>query len=132
MIGLDTNILLRIVLNDDPPQVRRATRLLETLDERNYGFVNIISMVELVWTLRRTFRFGRGDVIATIQTLLNSRDIIIEDEAIVAEAVDRMQNSKADFADCLIVARNHALGCTRTVTFDRKAAAAIPGMEALA
>ena len=131
MIGLDTNILLSLVLNDDPQQVNRAKSPLGTLNESNTGFISVISIVELVWTLRRTFRFGRDEVATTVRTILNAREIVVEDEAIVGAAIDRMQADKVDLADCLIVARNQALGCTRTVTFDRRAAQSVPGMELL-
>ncbi|AQZ52960.1 PIN domain-containing protein [Martelella mediterranea] len=131
MIGLDTNILLRLVLQDDAEQCRRVDRLMESLPERGPGHINAITLMEFSWFLRKRLRVGRAELAAAIADLLEARDIEVEDEWQVEEALDLMNRTPAEFPDILIALRNTKSGCHATMTLDRTAAAAIPGMELL-
>lgn len=131
MIGLDTNVLLRFYLADDPQQTAVVQALFDGLSEDRPGYVNMITLVELIWTLRVRFGIDRDRVAAVVSGLLESRDIVVEDEAIVEVALDHAMRVKAELPDLLIALRNIEAGCQSTLTFDRKAADRIPGMELL-
>lgn len=131
MIGLDTNILLRFYLADDAVQAGLVRDLFEGLSEDSPGYVNIVTLVELIWTLRARFGIDRERVSAVVSGLLESRDILLEDETLVEAALDQAIRSKGEIPDLLIALRNAEAGCRSTLTFDRKAADRIPGMELL-
>lgn len=132
MIGLDTNILLRIVLQDDAEQSKKVSRFLERLETEGPGYINCISLMEFAWFLRHRLRVERADVASAIGDLLESHDLIVEDEHLVEEALGLMLDNPIEFADCFIALRNRQAGCDKTVTFDKKAATRVPGMELLA
>lgn len=122
MIGLDTNLLLRLFVNDDPDQRRRATEFVAaecTSDDP--GFVNCITLCEIVWTLKISYRFDRAAIAKAIGDLLASTDIRMECEGEVAAALAIYARSAVDFADVLVGEVNRARGCSATATFDRKA-----------
>jgi predicted nucleic-acid-binding protein len=122
MIGLDTNVLIRYFVKDDPRQTQAAEELLDTLTPERPGWLGVVVLVELVWALRFTYRFQREGIVRVIESLLRSRDVVVEQENLAYQALSLYRNSKADFADCLIAASARAAGCSRTVTFDRVAA----------
>jgi predicted nucleic-acid-binding protein len=132
MIGLDTNILLRLILQDDAEQSAKATRLIERLGTEGPAYVNCISLMELAWFLRRRLKIERREVAAAISDLLESQDIIVEDEHIVEEVLSLMTRETVEFADAFIALRNQHAGCRTTMTLDKKAASRVPGMELLA
>ncbi|PWE57193.1 nucleic-acid-binding protein [Metarhizobium album] len=131
MIGLDTNILLRLFLKDDPEQCKLVEDLVEKLPEIGPGYINRITLMEFVWFLRRRSGLTRDDIMDGVAGLLDSADIVVEDEQVVEETLDVMRNSKVEFADAFIALRNREMGCRATKTFDKTAARAIPGMELL-
>jgi len=131
MIGLDTNILLRFVLQDNAAQSERVTAFFRRLPEIGPGYINCITLMEFAWFLRKRIRLTREQVIDGISGLLDSADIVLEDEPIVEEALDTMGASQAEFADVFIALRNRNAGCGTTVTFDQQAAKSIVGMELL-
>jgi predicted nucleic-acid-binding protein len=131
LIGLDTNVLLRLFIDDDPAQTARARRLAaEALAARETLFIGAVVLAELAWVLDRTYRHARADVARLIGALLEDDLFVVEDAASVAEALADYRTSGADFADCLIGRRNLKAGCAATVTFDR-AAGRQPGFRAL-
>jgi len=121
VIGLDTNVLLRALTNDDPAQSPKAVRLLETLSAEAPGFVNSVVLVELVWNLQRRYRASRTDVIMAIEALLESPGYVIADRDAVIDGLEIMKAEQLDFADALIAALNKRAGCDGTLTFDGKA-----------
>lgn len=132
MIGLDTNILLRLVLQDNPEEGLKARRFVESLDADNPGFINTLVLAEFVWTLRGRIGLSREQTAATVSGLLNSADIVFEQEELVEHVLDMATTSKADFADLMIALKNEAAGCMRTMSFDKPACRHIAAMELLA
>ncbi|NVZ50073.1 type II toxin-antitoxin system VapC family toxin [Pseudomonas sp. B6002] len=130
MIGLDTNVLVRYVTQDDPVQSPKASELIESLTTLSPGFVSLVSVVELVWVLQSCYQSTKSDVVAVLETLLRTRELTIEHAEIIWQALRRFSANKADFADCLIERCAHSAGCKYTATFDLNAAKAT-GMKPL-
>lgn len=122
MIGLDTNVLVRYIMQDDPRQSPSATALVESLSADAPGFVTQVSVVELFWVLSSAYGLDRTQLAAALDGLLRSKEIVIEAAEVVWKALRVFQAGKADFADCLIERAAATAGCSRTVTFDRTAA----------
>lgn len=121
MIGLDTNVLVRYIVRDDPAQTAKADAVVDRLDPDEQGFVSVLVVAELHWTLLRAYRFSRSDCAAVIAGLLASSELRVEDAALVRRALGRVGQG-ADLADALIGELAAAAGCTATVTFDQRAA----------
>ncbi len=122
MIGIDTNILVRFLAQDDTEQSRRADILLQTLSPQEPGFVSLVSLVELIWVMRSRYQVSKSELIQSLQGLLNSPELVIESQPAVAQAIHRFGAAKTDFTDCLIERSGHSAGCRETVTFDVNAA----------
>ena len=121
MIGLDTNVLVRYIMQDDARQSALATRLFESLSVESPGFVTLVSVVELAWVLSSAYGLDRDQVVQAFESLLRSKEITVERAEIVWKALRVFQSANADFADCLIERAASAAGCDRTMTFDRGA-----------
>ena len=122
MIGLDTNVLVRYLAQDDPIQSPKATELIERrLTEQNPGFVSVVVMVETAWVLERAYGVAEGDVAAAIERALQIDVLVVESEQEVFAAMIAHRERRGSFADALIAALCAKAGCTHTVTFDRKA-----------
>lgn len=122
MIGLDTNVLVRYVMQDDPKQSRLATKLIESLGSEAPGFVPLVAVVELVWVLSSSYRLSRVQVAETLDLLLRSKEIVVDRADLVLQAQRRFASTRADFSDCLIERIAHDQGCGSTMTFDAGAA----------
>jgi len=131
MIGLDTNVLVRYVTQDDPMQSAKASRLIESLTATSPGFVSLVTVVELVWVLQSCYASAKSDVVMVLETLLHTRELTVERADIIWQALRKFVANTADFADCLIERCAHAAGCEYTATFDLDAAKAT-GMKRLA
>ena len=118
MIGLDTNVLVRYVMQDDPRQSPKATRLLESLSAEQPGFVPVVVMVELVWVLSGSYDLSRAQIATVLDTLLRSKELVVDRAELVAQALQRYSAGSADFSDALIERIAHAAGCTATMSFD--------------
>lgn len=132
MIGLDTNILLRLFLKDDAEQAKRAEVLFASLPEAGPGYISCITLMEVTWFLRQRIKLKREEIMEAVSDLLDAADLILEDENIVEETLDVMAQTTAEFADIFIALRNRDAGCSVTKTFDQRAAKGVPGMELLA
>ena len=121
MIGLDTNVLVRYIMQDDARQSALATRLFESLSVESPGFVTLVSVVELAWVLSSAYGLDRDQVVQAFESLLRSKEITVERAEIIWKALRVFQSANADFADCLIERAASAAGCDRTMTFDRGA-----------
>lgn len=122
MIGLDTNVLVRYVAQDDPKQSAIASEVIESLTASSPGYIALVSVVELVWVLQSSYQSSKSEIIVVLETLLRTRELTLENAETVWQALRRFSESNADFADCLIERSANAAGCDHTVTFDSKAA----------
>ena len=118
MTGLDTNVLVRYVMQDDPRQSLRATRLIESLSAEDPGFVPVVVLVELVWVLSGSYDLDRTQVATVLATLLRSKELVVDRAELVTQALKRHSTEGADFADALIERLSAAAGCAATMTFD--------------
>ena len=122
MIGLDTNILVRYLAQDDPVQSAKASDILERrLTLRNPGYVSVIAMVETVWVLDRAYGLPAQEIAAAVERMLQVEVLVIENEQEVFRAMVALKQGHGSFADALIAGLGARVGCTRTLTFDRKA-----------
>jgi len=116
--GLDTNVLVRYVMQDDPRQSPRATRLIEALTPDEPGFVPVVALVELVWVLSGSYALSRAQIATVLDTLLRSKELVVDRAEFVTQALHRFTGTGADFSDALIERIAAAAGCSTTVTFD--------------
>jgi len=122
LIGIDTNVILRYVLNDDPEQYAIAVRLFESLTPERLGFVTQVSLVEVYWVLSRSMKLPRAKCLAVIRGLVETRTLEFDDGESVVRAL-ALAEEGADFADALIQGTMELFGADETVTFDRAASA---------
>lgn len=131
MIGLDTNVIVRYLVQDDPKQATLATRFVErVLSAENAGFITMITLCELVWVLAECYGADRKRIRGVLEGLLASKQLVVEDADLVWKALRAWDASGADFSDALTGQIVAARGGEKTVTFDR-AAAKLPGFELL-
>ncbi|HVT31531.1 MAG TPA: type II toxin-antitoxin system VapC family toxin [Rhodanobacteraceae bacterium] len=122
MIGLDTNVLVRYLVQDDAKQSALATQLIETtLHDDEPGWIASIVLCELVWVLEGPYDYARTTIVAALQRLLEIARFRVEEPAIAWRALDAYR-SGADFPDAMIALGNERDGCAYTATFDRGAA----------
>jgi predicted nucleic-acid-binding protein len=122
MIGLDTNVIVRYVMQDDPKQSQKATRLIEALSADAPGFVPLVAIVEIVWVLTSCYDLKRDQVALAIDGILRTKEFIIDRTEQVAQALRVYKAGSADFADSLIERSATSAGCERVMTFDASAA----------
>jgi predicted nucleic-acid-binding protein len=122
MIGLDTNVLVRYIAQDDSKQSPKATRLIESLTVDAPGYVSTVSVVELVWVLTGCYALSKSEICEVLETLLRTKEIIVAHADTLWKALRLFKEGKADFADCLIERSANEAGCVYTTTFDRDAA----------
>ena len=122
MLGIDTNVLVRFLVRDDESQFEKARKLIkrEVATGRRV-FVSQLVLLETEWVLRSRYNLSKIEIIAAISGLLDATDVQFEDEPAIEAALFVWRDSVADFADCLIGARNSRLGCRATATFDSRA-----------
>lgn len=122
MIGLDTNVLVRFLVQDDPGQSRKATQVITKQCTRDDpGFINRVVLCELVWVLESAYGYSKDTIVPVLEKLLRTSQLMIEDVQAAWTAFRMYQKGKADFADCLLGATNRIGGCEWTVTFDQPA-----------
>ena len=132
MIGLDTNVVIRYLTQDDAKQAALASRLFEhTLSAEHPGFVGFITLCEIAWVLTECYDADKAQIRAVMEGLLSSKQILVEEAELVWKALRAWEKSSADFSDALMGQAAAARGCEKVVTFD-KAAARLPGFELLA
>jgi predicted nucleic-acid-binding protein len=131
MIGLDTNILLRLWLNDDPAQSKRIDRLLaEHGGLPGSLLVTDVVLVEAVWTLKSAFEQDKQAQLIAVRSVLEETAFAFEDREAVAAALTLFESGSCGFADCLVVAKHARQGCDFTATFDR-GMRKLPGVKLL-
>ena len=122
MIGLDTNVIVRLFVDDDPQQARQARAFVaRECSAEDPGFIDRVALCELIWVLTSVHGYERTAVADVIDRLVGIREIRLEDGEVVSLALRAFRASNVDFADLLIGEVNRAHGCTVTATFDRRA-----------
>ena len=119
MPGIDTNVLVRYLVRDDPEQAQAARVLLEGLTPDNPGFISREVLVEMVWVLRRAYRFSRPQIAFVLDQLGSTDGLIVEAGDDVAHAATRYSMGGADFSDLMILAAAERAGYRPLYTFDR-------------
>jgi predicted nucleic-acid-binding protein len=123
MIGLDTNVLVRLVVGDDAQQTRQAKAYVDRhCTPDSPGFINCVVLAELVWVLNSSYDYSRSQIAAAVEGLVVGADRIVEHRDAVRASLDDYKTGRLDFTDALIGHVNHARGCEGTATFDLKAA----------
>lgn len=131
MIGLDTNVVIRFLVQDDAVQSPIATRLMGRLTRERPGFVSAVVLAETSWVLSRAYKASRGDLASAVEGLLRSAELVVENSEAAYRALAAYQASEsAEFADALIAQTGALAGASETVTFDKEAAAEL-GMRLL-
>ena len=133
MIGLDTNLLLRYLVQDDPTQSPRATEIGEIFERRltedEPGFVSLVSILEVVWVLKSLFKRSRQEIANDIEMLLAADTLEVQNEQEVYYAVVSLRNGIGTFEDALIGSLGVWRGCWATLTFDEDAAKRLHGFQ---
>lgn len=121
MIGLDTNVVVRYLAQDDPDQSAAASALIDELTETDPGYLSLVTVVELYWVLRRAYKVSADRCAELLGGLLDSRELRVDRDGVVRAALNATRHG-SDFADAVIAELGRAAGCEHTVTFDRRAA----------
>ena len=123
MIALDTNLLVRLLTNDDTRQAAKVEAWLrDNATPRSPAYVDHVVLCELAWVLERSYGYARAQVHAALSALLEHGQLKIESPALAREALLLYADGPADFSDYLLAARSRAAGCTSVLTLDKKAA----------
>ena len=123
MIGLDTNIIVRYITQDDAKQALKATKVVENeLSASNPGFITLITLVEITWVLESCYDQNKQNILDILEGLLTTKQLIVERGDVAYLAVKRCRaSSKADFSDAVITILSEQEGCSEILTFDKKA-----------
>jgi len=122
MIGLDTNVLVRYIMQDDAGQSAKAGKLIESLSAEEPGFLSLVCVIELVWVLGSSYGLSRRQIAQSLDALLRAKELVMDRAEQVSKALRVFNATSADFADCLIERTAAGAGCSRTMTFDAGAA----------
>ena len=121
MIGIDTNVLVRYIAQDDRAQSAAATAFIEQqCTTESPGFVGLVVVVEVVWVCQSAYGATRTDIAEIVRRMLTSRQLLLQDADVVWKALRQFAAGRADFADCLIHQSADSAGCSKVVTFDRR------------
>lgn len=121
MIGLDTNVILRYLVQDGSDQSATASVVIDALTERDQGFLSLVAVVESYWVLRRAYKISTTRCVELVEGLLNARELRVDQDSIVQAALAASRTG-LDFADAVIAEAGRVAGCEYTATFDRRAA----------
>ena len=122
MIGLDTNIVVRYIVQDDPAQCKKVNDLMENkLTSREPGFIALVVLIEVIWVLESSYRQPKSLILKVLRSLLATRQLMVERADIVHKASSLYEAASADFSDAVIVLMTQDSGCTDCFTFDKKA-----------
>ena len=121
MIGLDTNVVVRLLVNDDDAQHARALEALRHVDSQNPAYITHIVLVETWWVLTRSYKTGPEVAVSAIRALVANDEVALERPEFVQQALQAVERG-ADFADAMIDATQRRSGCDESVTFDQQAA----------
>jgi predicted nucleic-acid-binding protein len=130
MTGIDTNVLIRFVMADDPAQYQKAKRVMQSLSVQSPGFITQVCIAEFVWVLETRYRKPKAIILEWLIWLVESGEIVLENQVVIERALRTFSTTNSDFSDGLISFAGHLAGCSATVTFDKGAAKAT-GMRLL-
>ncbi|MDQ3562610.1 MAG: type II toxin-antitoxin system VapC family toxin [Pseudomonadota bacterium] len=123
MKGLDTNVLIRHLVQDDASQARLAGRFIaRECSREDPCFINRIVLCETVWVLESAYGYAREDIASALERIIRTHQLRIENVSAVWAALRMYRSGGADFADCLLGETNREAGCLETATLDKKAA----------
>lgn len=118
MIGSDTNILVRAVLDDHPIESNIAKKFLKKMSQEKKLFISSYAILEMVWVLKVKKR-SRKEIYESILDLLNSSGVIVGQREIISAAAERYIKGKADFGDYLILSEGEFYHSTKVASFDK-------------
>ncbi len=122
MIGIDTNVLVRYITQDDPQQSVQANKLIEnSLTRDNCGLISKIVLCELTWVLSKAYCYSNENVADVVHQILITQEFNIEDSENAMQALQYYRKGKVGFADYFLAQPHHVMGAEYTVTFDKKA-----------
>jgi len=121
MIGIDTNVLVRYIVQDDERQAALATKAVETCSVETPGWISAIVLCETVWVLSRAYGYEKATIQAVLQRMFLASELVVEQQEQGWSALRAFAQGNADFSDYLIAHMNQYSGCEYTITFDRKA-----------
>ncbi len=123
MIGLDTNVILRYLLQDDPKQTTLANHIVDhVLTDRNPGFISLVTILEMVWVLRSLLKQTPTEIATHLEHVLTADSLEVQNGQQIFEAAFALRRGTGEFEDALIGALNAWAGCPHTLTFDKRAA----------
>lgn len=131
MIGIDTNVLVRIFVRDHEAQTAAALKFLTERSSVSPGFVSAVVITELAWVLDRSYGYGDDAIFEAIDWLFDSANIVVEREELMERAITLARAARADVSDTIIATLAAEAGAAKTLTFDKTAAQRVPGMELL-
>jgi len=121
VIGLDTNVVVRYLVQDEPDQSATASTVIEALTVQDPGFLSLVTVVELYWVLRRVYKISTTRCAELVEGLLDARELRVGQDSIVRAALTASRGG-LDFADAVIAELGRVAGCEHTVTFHQRAA----------
>jgi len=125
VIGIDTNVLVRYLAQDDPSQSPRATSFIETeCSPSRPGFIPLVVLVEVVWVSESCYGATRAEIAEIVRRILSTKQLVVQDAETAWKALRVFEATKTDFADCLIERTADAAGCEHVVSFDKQASRA--------
>jgi predicted nucleic-acid-binding protein len=121
VVAFDTNVIVRVLVGDDPVQTKKAEKAF--VEHINDGgiFVSLVVLVETAWVLAAAYEWDRATIHGRVRRLVRTRNVVIEELELVERALDEYAAGKAQFADYLILGKARS-GAGRLLTFDRKLA----------
>jgi predicted nucleic-acid-binding protein len=131
-VGIDTNVLLRLLIDDNPVQRKAVLEFGQGIGRDYSGYVTVICLVEMDWALRKQYGFAKGDSVKAIHRIIRIRGIEVQAREAVDYALAGVENGNGDFADLLIAHLCLDAGCDHVVSLDKRAAAKIPVIELIA
>lgn len=118
MIGLDANILLRFLTQDHPSQSKQASKLFKQLTSEYQGYISEPVMLEIYFTLQRGYKLEKTDLIAILESLLATKELVIENASDIQAALKLYKKTKPRLNDCLIAIKCQKAGCKQIYSFD--------------
>ena len=130
MIGVDTNVLVRFLTADDPGQHRIALAFFSERTPADPAYVSAVTLAETAWLLRRRYGLPSEEILESLTMIIDSDDFVVEGREAI-ESIRSGLGEPTQLTDFVIAQLGRKAGCSQTVTFDRRAAKAVLGMELL-